>query len=393
MEKLKNLSLKKTIILYMAIALVCSFLLSALLIQMAVMTQQQITWKYVDEIQYLEIMQNEKLTYELPMPQVKHEVMSATDRTVSEICDFIETYIILILSIAGSCLAVVFFYKNKLSPPIEELREAAEMVGKEELDFRVTYENKDELGQLCKVFESMRAQLEENNRTLWRMIEEEKALRAAIAHDIRSPLSVLKGYQEMLLEFVPEGTLDKEQILSMISEGMNQIDRMNGFIETMRKMNSLGGREVCSQAIDISLLAQLIDNETQMISKEYGKKCSLYAEANSQVFYGDKEIILEVVENLLSNALRYAKDEIQINISLSGDELIAIVSDDGQGFVESPEVVTKAFYHSNPQDDLQHFGLGMYISRVYCEKHGGRLLLGNKKSGGAIVKAIFKSNK
>ena len=111
------------------------------------------------------------------------------------------------------------------------------------------------------------------------------------------------------------------------------------------------------------------------------------------MFYGDKEIILEVVENLLSNALRYAKDEIQINISLSGDELIAIVSDDGQGFVESPEVVTKAFYHSNPQDDLQHFGLGMYISRVYCEKHGGRLLLGNKKSGGAIVKAIFKSNK
>lgn len=377
----------------MAIALVCSFLLSAFLIQTAIMTRQQITWKYVDEIQYLETAQTEGLTYELPMPQVKREIMSATDRVVSEICDFIETYIILILSIAGSCLAVVSFYKNKLSPPIEELREAAEMVGKEELDFHITYENKDELGQLCKVFESMRAQLEENNRILWRMIEEEKALRAAIAHDIRSPLSVLKGYQEMLLEFVPEETLDKEQILSILSEEMNQIERMNGFIETMRKMNSLEGREIVSEVIDISSLTQLIDNEAQMLSKAEGKKCKLYADADSQMFYGDKEIILEVVENLLSNALRYAKEEIQINVGLSEVELIVVVADDGEGFMERPEMVTKAFYHSNPQDDLQHFGLGMYISRVYCEKHGGRLLLGNKESGGAIVKAIFKSNK
>ena len=99
------------------------------------------------------------------------------------------------------------------------------MVKQEKLDFHVVYENQDELGQLCKEFENMRSQLEENNRIVWHMIEEEKALRAAIAHDIRSPLSVLKGYQEMLLEFVPEDGLDKEQILSMLEKGWN---RLNG---------------------------------------------------------------------------------------------------------------------------------------------------------------------
>lgn len=393
MEKLKNLSLKRTILLYMVMALVCSFLLSAFLIQTAIITRQQITWKYVDEIQYHEMMQGDGVTYELPVPLVKREMMDATDWIVSETCDFIETYAILLLSVAGSGLAVYFFYRNKLSPPIEELREAAEMVRKEELDFHVTYENKDELGQLCREFESMRTQLEENNRTLWRMIEEEKVLREAIAHDIRSPLTVLKGYQEMLLEFVPEETFGKEQILSMLSEGMTQIERMNDFIETMRKMNSLERRDICSEAVDLSVLAQLIDHEGQIISKENGKKCNVYEDTDPLMFYGDKEIILEVVENLLSNALRYAKEEIQIKIGLSGDELIVAVSDDGKGFTESPETVTKVFYHSNPQDDLQHFGLGMYISRLYCEKHGGRLSLGNEQSGGAIVKAIFKSIK
>ena len=53
-------------------------------------------------------------------------------------------------------------------------------------------------------FERMKEQLAENNHQLWKMIEEEKALRAAIAHDIRSPLSVLEGYQEMLSEYLPE---------------------------------------------------------------------------------------------------------------------------------------------------------------------------------------------
>ena len=64
----------------------------------------------------------------------------------------------------------------------------------------LSYENKDEMGTLCKEFEMMRSALADNNRKMWRMIDDEKVLRNAIAHDIRSPLSILRGYQEMLLE-------------------------------------------------------------------------------------------------------------------------------------------------------------------------------------------------
>lgn len=64
---------------------------------------------------------------------------------------------------------------------------------------------------MCKEFERMRGQLAENNQQLWKMLEEEKALRAAIAHDIRSPLSVLEGYQEMLSEYLPKKEINMEQ--------------------------------------------------------------------------------------------------------------------------------------------------------------------------------------
>lgn len=392
MEKLRNLSLKKTVILYLLAALLASFFLSAVLIQIAVNTQQQITWKYVDEARYLAQMDGEQ-AYELPMPRVKAGHMDRADCYVYEICDIIETYSILIFSVFGSGMAVALFYRHKLKPPIEELSQAADMVRQEKLDFHVAYENRDELGQLCKEFENMRSQLEENNRIVWHMIEEEKALRAAIAHDIRSPLAVLKGYQEMLLEFVPEDGLDKEQILSMLEKGMEQIERMNGFVETMRQMSSLEQRPVRAASIPLAELARQIGNEAYILSRGTGKKCDVQTELKESSFCGDQDMILEVMENLLSNALRYARETVAIKISCKDAELDITVIDDGQGFLESTEKVTQPFYHSNPQDDLKHFGLGMYISKLCCEKHGGKLLLGNPPNGGAFVKALFKEVK
>ena len=67
------------------------------------------------------------------------------------------------------------------------------------------------------------------------------------------------------------------------------------------------------------------------------------------------------------------------------------IRDDGIGFQENIDRVTQAFYHENPQDDLKHFGMGMYISRIYCERHGGKLLIKNVADGGAEVEAVFKN--
>ncbi|MEO2626966.1 ATP-binding protein, partial [Blautia wexlerae] len=70
---------------------------------------------------------------------------------------------------------------------------------------------------------------------------------------------------------------------------------------------------------------------------------------------------------------------------------IISVEDDGIGFVDTEEKVTEPFYHKNLQDDLKHFGLGMYISRIFCEKHGGNLKIYNVRQGGAHVEALFKA--
>lgn len=177
----------------MCISLVCSFVLAALTARAAESIQDRIWWKYTDQDKYFEAQEMEDKGFWVQIPRPNASEMSNQDYNISEACDFIQTYSVLVLSVAGSCVAVFLFYRNKLRTPIRELEEASGRIAENDLDFQLTYENRDEMGQLCREFDRMREQLAQNNRKMWRMVEDERELRAAIAHDIRFPLSVLKA--------------------------------------------------------------------------------------------------------------------------------------------------------------------------------------------------------
>ena len=386
-DKIRNLSVRKTILLYLVFSLMISFLVSTYVVWASSRIQEEIWWKYADEDSYFEAVDMENQGYMAKIPRPGSSKMSPVDHSVSEACDFLQTYSVLIFSIIGSCGAVFLFYKNKLKRPLEELEIASKRIAENDLDFQITYENRDELGHLCHEFDRMRVQLRENNRQLWHMIEDERALRAAIAHDIRSPLSVLKGYQEMLIDYFPDGTIDRRKAVEMLQEGMKQIRRMDVFVDSMQKMNSLEHRKFAADQISTQMIEKDIQRELDILGK--GKRVSLSVNGTDEFFQGDHEVIMEVMENLLSNALRYAKEEIDVRVSLSSEELKLSVRDDGEGFEEGGEMVTSAFHQKNIKDSLTHTGMGMYISRLYCEKHGGYLILENEELGGAIVTAIF----
>lgn len=391
MEKIRNLSLKKTILLYFVISLTAAFLLSGFTVDFARNMQNKIWEKYIDYADYTDVLQQYGKKYEIEISRPNQSQMNRLDYHLSEMCDFMETYSVLIFSIVGSVAAVFFFYKNKLKTPLQELKDASQMIADNELDFHVSYENKDEMGTLCKEFEMMRSALADNNRKMWRMIDDEKALRNAIAHDIRSPLSILRGYQEMLLEFVSAESIKTEDVIDILQTGMYQIDRIEHFTENMRKMSHLEQRELQCSEIELSELAKKIEAEATMLSKKESKLCKVERVQEQNIVKVDEELVIEVTDNLLENAVRYAQKSIALQIKKKDGFLIISVEDDGIGFVDTEEKVTEPFYHKNPQDDLKHFGLGMYISRIFCEKHGGNLKIYNARQGGAHVEALFKA--
>jgi signal transduction histidine kinase len=391
MEKIKNLSFRKAIVLYVAIALICSFFFSALIVYIAKTTQKNIWSQYIDREKFYEAFQLEnEYDFIADIPRVNSDEMTASDAFFSELCDFLETWTVLILSMLGSIISILLFYKNKIKKPLIILTNATELIAENHLDFRVEYDVKDEMGRLCHEFERMRAQLQINNKKMWTLIEQEKDLRAAIAHDIRSPLAVMRGYQEMLLEFIPMDVLDRQKMMEILNSGMGQIERMNHFTDTMKELSKLEDLQIKFQKIDSKELTDQMVMLFKTICSQTKISWNVRDIGLTDTFMGDLQIIMEVCENLLSNATRFARERIDVVIGLNEDELSINFYDDGIGFTEDIEKVTKAYYHSNPGDDLNHYGLGLYLCRLYCEKHGGKLLLGNKDTGGAYVKACFQ---
>lgn len=387
MEKIKNLSLRKTIILYVAAALILTFFISAGIILTAEKTQKHIWIQYTDR----DILSGHEVGYgytaEVKRPDKKDMVYR--DYIISQICDAVETWTMLVLPMTGSIIAVFCFYRDKIKEPLEILTEGSRKIQENRLDFPVHYRKKDEMGQLCREFDRMRSQLQENNKKLWNMVEQERTLKAVIAHDIRSPLAVLRGYQETLMEFLPGEELSEQDTKEILQSGMQQIDRMNAFVEQMRRLSGIEDREIHYEKIETAVLLRYIENTAKVLADREDCRAVIKTEDIPESFLGDYSVICEVFENLLGNAVRYARHMILISLEVSEDKLFICLGDDGVGFHGEEDEITKPFYHDNLADDLKHFGLGMYLSKLYCEKHGGKLLLGSADIGGAYVKAGF----
>ena len=337
MEKIRNLSLKKTILLYFVISLTAAFLLSGFTVHFAGNMQNKIWEKYIDYADYTDVFQQYGKKYEIEISRPNQSQMNRLDYHLSEMCDFMETYSVLIFSIVGSVVAVFFFYKNKLKTPLQELKDASQMIADNELDFHVSYENKDEMGTLCKEFEMMRSDLADNNRKMWRMIDDEKALRNAIAHDIRSPLSILRGYQEMLLEFVSAESIKTEDVIDILQTGMYQIDRIEHFTENMRKNVPFRTEGTAMLRDRIIGTGKKIEAEAAMLSKKESKLCKVERVQEQNIVKVDEELVMEVTDNLLENAVRYAQKSIVLQIKKKDGFLIISVEDDGIGFVDTEE--------------------------------------------------------
>lgn len=99
---------------------------------------------------------------------------------------------------------------------------------------------------------------------------------------------------------------------------------------------------------------------------------------------------MQVFENIVSNAVRYAVNTIDVSCHISADHLVISVSDDGAGFSEEElKTATAPYYTGSPNDSEHHFGLGLYLCKILCEKHNGALKLTNNSTTGACVIASF----
>ena len=110
------------------------------------------------------------------------------------------------------------------------------------------------MGQLCDAFEKMREQLQLNNMEMWNMIDEQKQMRSAFSHDLRTPLSVLKGYVEYLIRYYPKGKLSQEKVMETLEDLSEQTRRIEDFSNTMKNINRMDELCIRKSVADVSIL-------------------------------------------------------------------------------------------------------------------------------------------
>ena len=304
------------------------------------------------------------------------EQPSAEQERILHLLDGIQIASIAVLPVAGLGLAGVLFYQLKLKGPISVLQMGTERIRDHDLDFTIPEVSKDELGQVCAAFETMRAELLRSNQELWRQAEERKRLNAAFAHDLRNPITVLKGTVKLLRRGAgDEQALDRLEVYTR---------RIEQYVEAMSGVQRLEQLPVEPRPVSLSQLGSELKETAGLLAPALSLSCRFPEEGWVNLDHG---LFLTVAENLIANAARFACSRMELSLKTDNGFLMLTVADDGSGFPQ--ELIQNGPKPFGKRDgDAAHFGMGLYTCKLLCQKHGGDLRLQN--GPGAVVLASFK---
>lgn len=302
-----------------------------------------------------------------------------------DLLEGIRYYIVLIYGMIGIIGVSFFFSKVKIQQPILLIREGMEKIKANELDQQVYYQGHDEFELLVSDFDEMRRTLKEKQAEIQLLHEEQRKINAAFSHDLRTPLAVIQNNVELIEKFYPSGQMTEEMLQKSFGKIKNNVNRLSKFSETMKSIQHFDEIEVIRKRQSLERISATIQDLGKSLFPE---KFSLKLEGdfNRKGNY-DLQIIMEVTENLLSNAQRFAKDLVEVTLQLDEDYLFLFVKDDGPGFSKQELHEATAAYYSKEKEN--HFGLGLTIASTLTNKHGGVLKLANGAYNGAVVSAVF----
>ncbi|MCM1400072.1 MAG: HAMP domain-containing histidine kinase [Clostridium sp.] len=286
------------------------------------------------------------------------------------------------LAFAAIFLCSIYFYRRKLKQPLELLSDATKQIAGQNLDFEIAYDCNDEMGGLCHSFEDMRLALYENNKAMWSMLEERRLMQASVAHDLRNPIAIIKGYTEYLEAGLAHGEMSREKMSRMIHNLGESAERLEQYTESVRLLNQLEEMQLSRKTVAAARLADDVTEDLALLAEQKG--IILHAEHTlvDKEIQVDSAVLYRILENLVNNAVRYAKKEILLTFTLSDMFLFVTVTDDGDGF--SSDILNRKKENMLTADKDGHMGIGLAISRLLCRKHGGDMELSNVERGACV---------
>lgn len=301
------------------------------------------------------------------------------------------------ISVLGTvtiALIVAYKFSKKLKKELSPLTEATKHIQNQELDFDIIPSGISELNDVLNSMESLKNSLSASLTEQWKIEENKRNQISAIAHDIKTPLTIIKGNSELLTESNMDA--NEKELLKYIEESSNKIgDYIEVLLETSKAVKF---DESEFKTFDLEDLVFEIQKEAKALSKI---KCIEFISEVSKLpntFIGDKTLIYRAISNIINNAYEHSKINTRIILKIEAirsNGLRFKVIDEGEGFKnEELKHATTEFYTKSKARSGKHYGLGLYVAKIVAEKHGGNIIIKNNENspGASVTLEIYSCN-
>ena len=301
----------------------------------------------------------------------------------------------LIILIFTSVSVGLWIYRS-VATPLVKLRRATQNIKEGNLDFVMEAEGTDEFAELCRDFEEMRRRLKESAEEKVLMDKENKELISNISHDLKTPITAVKGYVEGIMDGVADTPEKMNRYVRTIYNKTNEMDHLineltfyskidtNRIPYTFSKLNVDDYFSDCAEEIGLEL-------ETRGIQLYYAN----YVEKDVLVI-ADGEQIRRVIHNIISNAIKYMdkpKGVIQIRVKDVGDFVQIEIEDNGKGIAAKDiTYIFDRFYRTDVSRNSSKggSGIGLSIVRKILEDHGGKVWATSREGIGTIMYFVLR---
>ena len=328
-----------------------------------------------------------QMVYDISLPQ------SSSSQVKLMAKDMILTATIILVFTA---LSVGLWIYRSIAVPLVKLKKATQNIKEGNLDFVLEVEGKDEFSQLCQDFEEMRKRLKESTEEKILMDKENKELISNISHDLKTPITAVKGYVEGIMDGVADTPEKMDRYVRTIYNKTNEMDHLineltfyskidtNRIPYTFSKLNVEDYFSDCAEELGLEM-------ETRGIELVYAN----YVEKDVQVI-ADGEQIRRVIHNIVSNAIKYMekpKGIIQLRVKDVGDFIQVEIVYNGKGIAakDLPYIFDR-FYRTDVSRNSSKggSGIGLSIVKKIMEDHGGKVWATSRLGIGTIMYFVLR---
>ena len=328
-----------------------------------------------------------QMVYDISLPQ------SSSSQVKLMAKDMILTATIILVFTA---LSVGLWIYRSIAVPLVKLKKATKNIKEGNLDFVLEVEGNDEFSQLCQDFEEMRKRLKESTEEKILMDKENKELISNISHDLKTPITAVKGYVEGIMDGVADTPEKMDRYVRTIYNKTNEMDHLineltfyskidtNRIPYTFSKLNVEDYFSDCAEELGLEM-------ETRGIELVYAN----YVEKGVQVI-ADGEQIRRVIHNIVSNAIKNMEKPrgiIQLRVKDVGDFIQVEIEDNGKGIAakDLPYIFDR-FYRTDVSRNSSKggSGIGLSIVKKIMEDHGGKVWATSRLGIGTIMYFVLR---